>query len=120
MDAAIDFTSGVLGRNLIFYLKLFHKNFFTDFWNKKILDFFCNGGTACVYTGQPLDTIKVKMQMFPNLYTNAFKCCVETFKKDGIAKGLYAGSVPALTANIAGKEFSVVFFFLSLHLITIQ
>lgn len=47
--------------------------------------------------------------MFPNLYTNAFKCCVETFKKDGIAKGLYAGSVPALTANIAGKEFSVVF-----------
>ena len=67
------------------------------------------GGIANVYVGQPLDTIKVKMQMFPNLYKNAFKCGLETLKKDGINKGLYAGTIPALSANISGilyLEFS--------------
>ena len=65
---------------------------------------FClKGGIATVYTGQPLDTIKVKMQMFPHLYKSALRCGVETFKKDGVARGLYAGTVPALTANIAGN-----------------
>jgi hypothetical protein len=42
------------------------------------------------------------MQMFPSIYTNALKCGMETLKKDGIAKGLYAGTLPALSANIAG------------------
>ena len=42
------------------------------------------------------------MQMFPNLYKNAFKCGLETLKKDGINKGLYAGTIPALSANISG------------------
>lgn len=80
MDAAVDFISGVAG------------------------------GTASVYVGQPLDTIKVKMQMFPDLYRNAFKCGLETFQKDGIARGLYAGTVPALTANIAGNLIYFVFY----------
>ena len=40
--------------------------------------------------------------MFPNLYKNAFKCGLETLKKDGISKGLYAGTIPALSANISG------------------
>jgi hypothetical protein len=31
------------------------------------------------------------MQMFPDLYKNAFKCGIQTFKKDGIYRGLYAG-----------------------------
>lgn len=64
------------------------------------------GGTACVYAGQPLDTIKVKMQMFPNLYTSALKCGLETLRKDGIYRGLYAGTIPALSANIAGNIFT--------------
>lgn len=42
------------------------------------------------------------MQMFPDLYKNGFACGMETFKKDGIYRGLYAGTVPALSANIAG------------------
>ena len=42
------------------------------------------------------------MQMFPNLYKNAFKCGLETLKKDGFSKGLYAGTIPALSANISG------------------
>lgn len=60
-----------------------------------------------VYVGQPLDTIKVKMQTFPKLYTNMFGCFVQTLKHDGIYKGLYAGTVPALVANIT--ENSVLF-----------
>jgi solute carrier family 25 ornithine transporter 2/15 len=32
------------------------------------------GATASVYTGQPLDTLKVKMQTFPHLYPNLKLC----------------------------------------------
>lgn len=60
-----------------------------------------------VYVGQPLDTIKVKMQTFPSLYKNMFHCFMQTLRSDGVAKGLYAGSVPALVANIT--ENSVLF-----------
>ena len=68
-----------------------------------IQEFANQGGIATVYTGQPLDTIKVKMQMFPNLYKNALQCGLETFKRDGIYRGLYAGTVPALAANVSGN-----------------
>ena len=47
------------------------------------------------------------MQMFPILYKNAFTCFVQTLKRDGIYRGLYAGTVPALAANVA--ENSVLF-----------
>lgn len=65
------------------------------------------GGTASVYVGQPLDTVKVKMQTFPHLYSNAFKCFKTTLMQDGISRGLYAGTVPSLAAQIA--ENSVLF-----------
>lgn len=65
------------------------------------------GGIATVYVGQPLDTIKVKMQTFPEVYNNALKCFRVTLAKDGIVRGLYAGTVPALVANIA--ENAVLF-----------
>lgn len=41
--------------------------------------------------GQPLDTAKVKMQAFPELYPNSFRCLMLTLKKDGVFRGLYAG-----------------------------
>ncbi|KAA3671350.1 solute carrier family 25 (mitochondrial ornithine transporter) member 2/15 [Paragonimus westermani] len=66
-----------------------------------------SGGIATVYVGQPLDTIKVKMQAFPEVYSNAWKCFKITWAKDGIARGLYAGTSPALVANVA--ENSVLF-----------
>lgn len=47
------------------------------------------------------------MQMFPDLYKNAFKCGMQTLKRDGISRGLYAGTLPALSANIA--ENAVLF-----------
>ncbi|KAI3382277.1 hypothetical protein SNEBB_009803 [Seison nebaliae] len=65
------------------------------------------GAISCVYVGQPLDTIKVKMQAFPETYPNLWKCFRTTWRTDGVGRGLYAGTVPALIANIA--ENSVLF-----------
>ena len=79
MDAFIDFTSGTIG------------------------------GVANVYAGQPLDTVKVKMQTYPHLYRNAFYCVVQTLKLDGVAKGLYAGTVPALIANVSSKYLNKIY-----------
>lgn len=73
------------------------------------LQFCCTGGIVTVYVGQPLDTIKVKMQTFPTLYGNAVQCFIKTFKQDGIARGLYAGTVPSLAANVS--ENAVLFCF---------
>jgi len=64
------------------------------------------GGVANVYVGQPLDTIKVKLQTFPHLYKGATQCGLNTFRTEGI-RGLYAGTVPSLVANVA--ENAVLF-----------
>ncbi|XP_068456792.1 solute carrier family 25 member 15b [Clinocottus analis] len=64
------------------------------------------GGAACVFSGQPLDTAKVKMQTFPNLYRGFIHCISSTYKQVGL-RGLYQGTMPALMANIA--ENSVLF-----------
>lgn len=65
------------------------------------------GGVGLVYVGQPLDTVKVKMQTFPTLYTGMVDCFKKTLMTDGVAKGLYAGTVPALISNVT--ENSVLF-----------
>uniref|UniRef100_A0A1E1WF02 Mitochondrial ornithine transporter 1 n=1 Tax=Pectinophora gossypiella TaxID=13191 RepID=A0A1E1WF02_PECGO len=65
------------------------------------------GGVAVVYVGQPLDTVKVKMQTFPHLYKGMLDCLKVTLKNDGIVRGLYAGTTPAIMANVA--ENSVLF-----------
>lgn len=66
------------------------------------------GGIALVYVSQPLDTVKVKMQTFPETYKKGMvDCAVRTFQKDGVIKGLYAGTLPAVAANVA--ENSVLF-----------
>ncbi|KAL7991247.1 hypothetical protein Chor_015503 [Crotalus horridus] len=64
------------------------------------------GGTACVITGQPFDTAKVKMQTFPTMYQGLMDCCVKTYKQIGF-RGFYKGTTPALVANIA--ENAVLF-----------
>ena len=73
-----------------------------------IVDFVAgaNAGTACVFAGQPFDTVKVKMQVFPNLYKNAFDCFKRTLKEERF-RGLYAGTGPALVTQIA--ENSILF-----------
>ena len=65
------------------------------------------GAATSVYVGQPLDTLKVKMQTFPKLYPNLRVCFSRTLEKEGIVRGLYAGTVPSLAANIA--ENSILF-----------
>ncbi|XP_015781587.1 mitochondrial ornithine transporter 1-like [Tetranychus urticae] len=65
------------------------------------------GGSASVFLGLPLDTVKVKLQTFPHLYNNGLQCFKKTLKNEGFFRGLYAGTFPALAANIA--ENSVLF-----------
>lgn len=65
------------------------------------------GAVASVYVGQSLDTVKVKMQTFPHLYTGMIDCFRRTLKNEGIYRGLYAGTIPAVAANVA--ENSVLF-----------
>jgi len=65
------------------------------------------GATASVYVGQPLDTLKVKMQTFPQLYPNLSTCFKQTLAKEGVVRGLYAGTLPSLAANVA--ENSILF-----------
>ncbi|XP_014615471.1 PREDICTED: mitochondrial ornithine transporter 1 [Polistes canadensis] len=74
-----------------------------------VIDFLAGslGGVALVYIGQPLDTVKVKMQTFPSIYKGMINCFVKTVKTDGIVRGLYAGTMPAVVANVA--ENSVLF-----------
>lgn len=64
------------------------------------------GGAACVFSGQPLDTAKVKMQTFPKMYRGFIHCIASTYRQVGL-RGLYQGTTPALMANIA--ENSVLF-----------
>ena len=65
------------------------------------------GATASVYVGQPLDTLKVKMQTFPQLYPRLGLCFQQTLRQEGVVRGLYAGTVPSLAANVA--ENSILF-----------
>ncbi|CAF2992448.1 unnamed protein product [Rotaria socialis] len=67
-----------------------------------IIDFFSGtvGATASVYVGQPLDTIKTKLQTFPNNYKNFIQCGQTIFHENGL-RGLYAGTLPSLLANTA-------------------
>ncbi|XP_017074521.1 mitochondrial ornithine transporter 1 [Drosophila eugracilis] len=74
-----------------------------------LIDFLAGslGGAAQVYVSQPLDTVKVKLQTFPEAYRGMLDCFLSTYRKDGFFRGLYAGSVPAVFANVA--ENSVLF-----------
>ena len=60
-----------------------------------------------MYVGQPLDTLKVKMQTFPQLYPRLGLCFQQTLRQEGVVRGLYAGTVPSLAANVA--ENSILF-----------
>lgn len=51
--------------------------------------------------GQPLDTVKVKMQACPDIHPNPIKCFMTTLRNEGLFRGLYAGTSPSLVANVA-------------------
>ncbi|KAK9509466.1 hypothetical protein O3M35_006778 [Rhynocoris fuscipes] len=84
-----------------------------DLRDRKFIEGFINlfsgslGGAVLVLVGQPLDTVKVKLQTFPHLYTGPWDCFKQTLRLEGFTRGLYAGTVPAIIANVA--ENSVLF-----------
>ncbi|XP_074644437.1 mitochondrial carnitine/acylcarnitine carrier protein-like [Tubulanus polymorphus] len=72
------------------------------------------GGVCVVFTGQPLDTIKVRLQTMPipaagenPVYSGTFDCAKKTIQLEGI-RGLYKG----MAAPIAGVApiFAICFF----------
>lgn len=57
------------------------------------------GSAACVYTGQPFDTVKVRMQVQPGEFKGPVDCFRKTMWGEGVAK-LWSGSMPALTGAL--------------------
>lgn len=57
------------------------------------------GSASCVYTGQPLDTIKVRMQARPDAFSGMFQCLRKTLAEESIFS-LWKGSTPALTGAV--------------------
>jgi len=57
------------------------------------------GSAACVYSGQPFDTVKVRLQVQPGEFTSALDCFRKTMWGEGVTK-LWSGSVPALTGAL--------------------
>ena len=58
------------------------------------------GSSACVYTGQPFDTVKVRMQVQPGVFPNAIDCFRKTMLGEGFTS-LWKGSVPALMGALS-------------------
>uniref|UniRef100_A0A7S2IAM9 Mitochondrial carrier protein n=2 Tax=Helicotheca tamesis TaxID=374047 RepID=A0A7S2IAM9_9STRA len=51
------------------------------------------GSVFCCYTGQPFDTVKVRMQTNPELYSGIFKTATTTMSEEGI-RAFWKGAVP--------------------------
>ena len=64
------------------------------------------GGFACVVTGQPFDTIKVKLQTYPSQFASPIQAFTTTLRQEGVL-GFYAGCTPAVVSNIG--ENAVLF-----------
>ena len=58
------------------------------------------GSAACVYTGQPFDTVKVRMQVQPGVFSSSIECFKKTMLGEGIST-LWRGSVPALIGALS-------------------
>ncbi len=64
------------------------------------------GGLACVLAGQPLDTMKVKLQTHPGVYKSLLQAISRTYWEDGI-RGFYAGATASVVSN--AMENAVLF-----------
>lgn len=58
------------------------------------------GSVCCCYTGQPLDTIKVRMQTSPSVYPNLMSTGQKIVYDEGIA-ALWKGAVPTALGMVA-------------------
>ena len=78
-----------------------------------------------MYIGQPLDTVKVKLQTFPERYPTAYHCFRNTLKTNGISNGLYAGTIPSLMAQVIIHHLVLLLclrelFFVNFNIISLQ
>lgn len=64
------------------------------------------GGFASVFMGQPLDTVKVKMQLFPKIYGSMVSSLSNIIRQQEF-RGLYSGILPALVSN--GADNAIMF-----------
>ncbi|KAI8849734.1 mitochondrial carrier domain-containing protein [Chytridium lagenaria] len=55
----------------------------------------CVGGIVQVLTGQPFDTVKVRLQTQPDKYTNLIDCVKKTYANEGFV-GFYKGTLTPL------------------------
>ena len=51
------------------------------------------GSVFCCYTGQPFDTVKVRMQTNPAVYSGIFRTVTKTSSEEGI-RAFWKGAVP--------------------------
>eukprot|EP01041_Mallomonas_annulata_P013958 gene13958-29709_t len=58
------------------------------------------GSAACVYTGQPFDTVKVRMQVHPGEFSSPVQCFYRTFVGEGLT-ALWRGSLPAFLGALS-------------------
>jgi hypothetical protein len=58
------------------------------------------GSAACVYSGQPFDTVKVRMQVQPGEFKSSLECFRKTMVGEGVAT-LWRGSVPAFIGALS-------------------
>lgn len=58
------------------------------------------GSAACVYTGQPFDTVKVRIQVNPNEFNGILTSLRKTVVAEGI-QALWKGSIPALLGSLS-------------------
>lgn len=58
------------------------------------------GSGACVYIGQPFDTIKVRMQVNPAQYASAVQSLKTTVTNEALTS-LWKGSIPAFTGALS-------------------
>lgn len=58
------------------------------------------GSAACTYTGQPFDTMKVRLQVNPNEFTGILPSLRKTVAGEGVA-ALWKGSVPAMVGALS-------------------
>mmetsp|Transcript_11704 Transcript_11704/g.43611 ORF Transcript_11704/g.43611 Transcript_11704/m.43611 type:complete len:301 (-) Transcript_11704:1350-2252(-) len=58
------------------------------------------GSIACCYAGQPFDTVKVRLQAAPELYSNPLVAAVATARQEGVT-ALWKGAVPTAMGMIA-------------------
>lgn len=66
------------------------------------------GSVACCYTGQPFDTVKVRVQAAPERFSGPIHALVSTIKDEGVA-ALWKGAVPTALGMVAenGVAFGV-------------